>query len=800
MLPVMLSARCHARPLAALLLGLLAVACSEHGSPQDAALRDVVADGTDMRVAPCDARDDPDHDGIASRTEGDGDTDHDDVPDARDPDADNDGIPDAVEANAGAPYACGALPRDTDRDGTPDFQDIDANGDTVPDASEAAPSGTAAPEPPRDCLQGGLGGVRASAVTGWTCHPVDTDRDGTPDPFDTDIDDDRIPNSPEVMPGGANVPSDTDGDGTPDYRDRDSDGDTIADVHEGALDHDGDGVANFRDRDSDGDSPELSTAITDAREAGDDDLRTPPVECRREIDLRTLDLSAPHPDGVPDYLDVDSDNDGLGDGEEVLAETDRCNPDTDGDGVLDALEVAWCRVHQRTRCANDPAVRLSTDEVWVALPYLGAVQQRELEFSVALRAADVFFLLDTSAGTEVPRAALVNALTTTQPAWVDALHEQFGDLRLGVGHFEDFAFTAPGGSVYGGDGARAFWPLCQGAPGTAGCQPGWGIAVQSLERLAAVQATALSFTSGDGGDVPGSQIEALYQTLTGDGLVAAGGTRACTSDSGRAPCWIPPRTCPDGTRGAPCFRRSAMPVIFVATGTDFHGGAPDASSLPWATYAGLVPPPHGFSELTSAFNAGASRVVGLNLNASVRCESVRAARVPGEPCYDLLSVARASRTVDRTGRPLLFDLPTSASVDAVHDTLARAARTVAREVPFDVTTALRGDVSNPPMIDATRFIRARTPSCQVGAPNDRCWTPPAGVPAASAVARTDTSAFYQVVPATRVRVTVTFRNDNVFEGVDHLSVFHLTLDALGDGALVDSRELYLVIPRTQGVN
>ena len=63
----MLSARCQARPLAVLLLGLLTAGCAERGAPQDAAPRDVNGDGADVYVAPCDARDDPDHDGIASR-------------------------------------------------------------------------------------------------------------------------------------------------------------------------------------------------------------------------------------------------------------------------------------------------------------------------------------------------------------------------------------------------------------------------------------------------------------------------------------------------------------------------------------------------------------------------------------------------------------------------------------------------------------------------------------------------------------------------------------------------------------
>jgi hypothetical protein len=45
-------------------------------------------------------------------------------------------------------------------------------------------------------------------------------------------------------------------------------------------------------------------------------------------------------DGVPDYLDVDSDDDGLDDGAEIVAGTDRVSADSDGDGLMDGYELA----------------------------------------------------------------------------------------------------------------------------------------------------------------------------------------------------------------------------------------------------------------------------------------------------------------------------------------------------------------------------------------------------------------------------------------------------------------------------
>mgnify|MGYP003324974643 FL=1 len=108
---------------------------------------------------------------------------------------------------------------------------------------------------------------------------------------------------------------DNDGDTTPNYLDIDSDNDGIPDVVEGGdgdLDTNGDGQINVGDEgftDEDGDGM-------------DDDAESTPVTHTDGDELG---------DGVPDYLDIDSDNDGIFDvvegGDGVL--------DTNGDGVLD---------------------------------------------------------------------------------------------------------------------------------------------------------------------------------------------------------------------------------------------------------------------------------------------------------------------------------------------------------------------------------------------------------------------------------------------------------------------------------
>src|SRR5262249_46700500 len=142
----------------------------------------------------------------------------------------------------------------------------------------------------------------------------DTNMNGIPDWRENDVDGDNIPNSVEIG-GDPMHPADTDGDGTPDFMDLDSDGDTIPDPVEGNAaqpDQDMDGMDNFRDTDSDGDG------TSDNLEAGDGDLTTPPNSCNMEWNPTTRSPFYPTPDGgtptpylgdgIPDYLDVDSDN------------------------------------------------------------------------------------------------------------------------------------------------------------------------------------------------------------------------------------------------------------------------------------------------------------------------------------------------------------------------------------------------------------------------------------------------------------------------------------------------------------
>ena len=227
---------------------------------------------------------DADDDGIPDAVEGAADTDGDGLPDFQDPDADNDGIPDGQE-DTGLPLLSG---NDSDGDGVDDAIDVDATGGSDNDGN-------------------GIDDL---------FEVSDLDGDGLPDYLDTDTDSDGIP---DLVEGNG----DTDGDGIPDFRDTDSDNDGIPDgVEDGntppltGSDSDADGIDDAIDVDNTAGSDLNGDGIDDALAATDSDA-----------------------DGVPDYVDPDSDGDGVPDAFGVPNGPPLTGSDADGDGIDDAIDV-----------------------------------------------------------------------------------------------------------------------------------------------------------------------------------------------------------------------------------------------------------------------------------------------------------------------------------------------------------------------------------------------------------------------------------------------------------------------------
>ncbi|MFZ5365172.1 MAG: peptidoglycan-binding protein [Patescibacteria group bacterium] len=244
---------------------------------------------------------DCDGDGIPDFIQGVGinDFDGDTVIDSCDLDVDNDGILNAMESS-----------NDRDGDSIPNFRDVDSDNDGIPDAREAnsgvAPTGY---------------NISLGYMTG-----TDTDGDGLLDQVDS---------LPAVQYGASAstlpIPN-TDSDAVRDFLDGDSDNDGILDIIEaGGADSDGDGeIDSFTDVNGDGYHDPLNTS---------------------PLPLPNTDIS-----GKPNYLDLDSDGDGLPDFREGQSTASYHVPliisDADGNGIIDAYDKS---------AGGNPIVPVDTD-------------------------------------------------------------------------------------------------------------------------------------------------------------------------------------------------------------------------------------------------------------------------------------------------------------------------------------------------------------------------------------------------------------------------------------------------------
>ncbi|WKN32569.1 T9SS type A sorting domain-containing protein [Porifericola rhodea] len=290
------------------------------------------------------------------------DYDLDGIPDHLDKDTDNDGLPDAVEANGGtlpenmdtdgsysAAYVATttdadgdgiiaeldpdeggtALPvNNSDNDAVNDFRDLDSDNDGIADLVEAGGTDTNGDGQVDDFVDVDTDGMADqydpdSFAEGLlegslTKKAKDTDRDGYPNYRDADSDADGITDNVEAQTTAGYVAAgstDTDGDGWLDEYDSDNGGTPIS-----LVDNDGDGTQDYIDTDSDGDGVLDRIEARDANRDGRRDINP----ANNDTDQDGLDdnydpdnggtlapLLSSDTDLIPDYRDIDDDNDGI---------------------------------------------------------------------------------------------------------------------------------------------------------------------------------------------------------------------------------------------------------------------------------------------------------------------------------------------------------------------------------------------------------------------------------------------------------------------------------------------------------
>ncbi|MEO0506198.1 MAG: hypothetical protein AAF090_08610, partial [Bacteroidota bacterium] len=314
-------------------------------------------------------------------------------------DDDDDGILDTVEdANTDGDDNPATNPTDNDLDGIPNYLDLDSDNDGILDNVEGQSSADFVPPSGIDANANGLDDAYEGAY-GFGIVPINTDVNNggnglLPDYLDLDSDIDGIRDNVEaqsflgfVTPSGVDAnqnglddayegsygfginPISSDDDPFPDFRDFDSDGDGIKDKIEAQtsigyippigdgngndiddayesgltpIDTDGDNVPDYRDIDSDNDG------IIDNIEGQDFQNYIPPSG----NDFNGIGLDSAYgfegiipvnsdTDDLPDFRDIDSDDDGLPDnieGQPTAGYVPPTGMDSDNDGLDDAYE------------------------------------------------------------------------------------------------------------------------------------------------------------------------------------------------------------------------------------------------------------------------------------------------------------------------------------------------------------------------------------------------------------------------------------------------------------------------------
>ncbi len=553
-------------------------------------------------------------------------------------------------------------------------------------------------------------------------------------------------------------------DGPPIGGDVDTDGDTISDYHEGTGDRDGDGADNLDDLDADNDG------LTDADEAGDTDLATPP----RDSDG----------DGMPDFLDLDSDNDGLRDEEETVLGTDPTNPDTDGDGDGDLAEQI---IHEQCVAAPDdcngdpnpldPNAGISSDDFVFVLPYEDPEQDKPLEFDTSVSVADIHFSMDTT----YSMSAEINNLKNSVASIVTQVADPAAGIpnsAFGVSRFEDFPISG-----YGAGGDLPF-----------------EMHQRVTTNQAEVQAGVNALSLGDGSDVPESGWESLHRIATGD-LISwdTGSIAAFNAASGYDPT-------KHGLLGGVGFREGALPIIVQVGDARWHDTTAVANPCGSDVYGGTVDAHSKAVTLTALQGLGA-RVIGVsslqfNNGCNPRPDFEEAAYATGAvvapAAFDLggrpmncaanqccTGLSGAGRAADGDGLcPLVFDVAADGS-GAFASQIVNAVRVLTNFAVLDIssrTQSVLQQTASGASIDPADFITDIVPNSLVP------------VPAGGVQLDGTGRIFLDVEPGTQATFDVTAEN-TIVQGAADPQVFTLQIQVRGDGVTtLDTRQVVIIVP------
>jgi hypothetical protein len=441
-------------------------------------------------------------------------------------------------------------------------------------------------------------------------------------------------------------------------------------------------------------------------------------------------------DGTRDYVDPDSDDDGLPDRWEAERGMDPGNPDSDLGGIPDLLEVGygtdpldatgdlpWPRDLLFVVPYNDPAV---PDPVVGPDPAVG-----HLVFSTDIRVADVVFALDFSTSMAEEYENLRDSLVATI---VPGVRGVIRDVWFSVVQFQDCGH----------------------------CRSSMERVQEMTDDVGSVEAALMDWVPDF--SCPGQ--EPYTHVLQ---LIATGDMTPFVHWAGVSPEYW---TCGGGGFGWPCFRPDSMPIV-ILFGDEHFGDATEFCN-PLVTHDDAV----------DALNSVGAKFIGVNSGPG-----------SGSAHDDMIVIAEGTGSVDVAGAPLVFDIATDGS--GLGSQVVEAIRILSRHVPVDTSLRLRDEEGD--LVDALEHFVDRFEANVEGGiadPRDPSMVCEGGLEVAD-LAPVDgiPDTFTDLLPGTAVCFDVLARANWIAPETHEPQVFAVDVALLADGAAVGAgRQLRFLVP------
>jgi hypothetical protein len=411
----------------------------------------------------------------------------------------------------------------------------------------------------------------------------------------------------------------------------------------------------------------------------------------------------------------------------------------------------------------DGGAVLPPAEVELELPFGGPAFTHPIEVDADLGLLDVVFSVDTTGSMQ---SAIDNLQEDLRLVLIEQLRARVPLVSFGVTSFQDFPL--------GPFGAEA----APGSPADAPFRLHTAITSDVAEVASAV--ARLDRPLGQGGDLPESSAEALFQIATGEGYETRGETLIAPYD-GRA-------LEGGGDVGGVGFRRNALRVVVQVT---------DAPSHRPQDYATQFPGTHSLLEAAQALAAIGAHVVSIVSRVCLpdECEDPTSNYQQARRDLELLALETGGVTGAAescpTGLggsemplasgvcPLVFDV--DAAGQGLSGLLVDGIVALIDELRF-------GAVSAEVAADPLGFVQGIEALPGTGAdPAPVADREPAGMP--DGVAET----FVGVPGGSTLRFAIRLRNDRIAP-TDVDQRFRVTLRVVGDGLLLREQTLRVVVP------